>query len=91
MSTEAPDPLHHPIENGSLVGEVTVDRHGIHAELLTQAPHRQPIHAATIDDAQGGIDDRRRGDRRSFALVCVGHCFPQFVDIYAVDYNVDLR
>ena len=58
------------VEDGALVGEVLVERHRPHLELLPQAAHVERRQTVRVDDPQGCFDDALA--RQSFATVRAG-------------------
>ncbi len=61
----AQDDIAQPVEQVVLVADVAVQRHGIDAERLAQAPHAQPFEPALVGDRDRRLEDPRAGQRRT--------------------------
>jgi hypothetical protein len=63
------DAVDHPVEEVVLVGDVLVERHGLHAELVTQLAHRQRVDAGPGRKGDGCCQDPVPAQPRSYVLV----------------------
>jgi hypothetical protein len=73
-----------PVEERGLARHVPIQDRGIPSDLVTQATHRQPFDAVTVDYFQGFLQNRRPADQTPGSAVgrvggvrsvgaCIGH------------------
>jgi hypothetical protein len=51
------DPPDDEVEELGFVGDVVVDRHGLHPQYGPQAPHAERVHALLVDELNRSLED----------------------------------